>query len=258
MSWHPYERDRRLWTIYWAERPGEPGVLEFELTEPYCLDRDDWRDLQLDFLTRVSPPHYFLNISQLWSRLWPADGVLLFSKMTELHKWPLLLSAQVDRDEQPGKRKDFFWVMAQLQNDRTHLNDLVYFQNIDLENITWITEEPIEPWPTQLFEHNKAAWAWNRKVLKTSDLDKLVRRECWGMSVTHLGHLDFLTTTQRRSSDDVFNLLHELAGKYNMEIESTTFDQRPRKPGLAKALGALPGNVIHDGWEQLKARNRPK
>ncbi len=266
MSWHPYDRHRRVWTVYWGERApvgspsdsaaGADDVIEFELTEPYALDRDDWRDLQLKFLLRVSPPDHTLNISQLWSRLRPQDGALRFNKFNDLYKVPVFLTAQADRDEQPGKRKDYFWVMAQFQPNMELLDEIIYFQNIDLENITWITSQPLTPWPSQLFLYNEAAMAWNGKLLQTVDMDKLVRQECWGLSITHLGHLDFMTTRERCSPDEIFQILREEAAGFDLEIESTTFAKRPNKPNFIKSLGALPGNVVYDGWDQLKNRNK--
>lgn len=249
MSWHPNEPNRRLWTIYWDERgeteqSGPSDVLQFELTEPYALYRDEWRDLQIKVLTRLMPPDYFLNISQLWSRLWPKDNALLFSKLKDVHNVPLLLTGELDRVEQPGKRIPFYWVMTQLELDLKKLDDLVFFQNIDLENITWITETPIAPFPDQLFEYNKAAFAWNRNGLSTGDFDQIVRRECWGVSLTHLGHLYFLTTRQRRSPEEVFQVLQAEAEGYNLEVETTPYARRPHKPGFLKSLAALPGNIL--------------
>ncbi len=264
MSWHPYERNRRLWTVYWGERPppntsAEANVgqnmLEFELTEPYSLNRDVWRDLQLDFLSGVTPPGYTLNISQLWTRLWPQDGAVRFSKLHDIYNVPILLSSAIDTEEQPGKRQDFFWTMAQLGLDRARLEDLVFFQNVDLENITWITPTPLQPWPGQVFEHNKVAFAWNHRLLKTADLDVVVRQESWGLSVTYLGHLDFLTIRERRTPEEIMTVLQEGAERYDLELEVIPFARRPRKPNILKSLGALPGNLVKDGWAGLKGRN---
>ena len=264
MSWHPYDRKRRVWTIYWGERAPvstEPtdsssSMVEFEMTEPYALHRDKWNNLQIDVIMRLVPPDYTLNISQLWTRLWPTDGALIFTKLHDVYKLPVVLSGQPDTAEQPGKRKDFFWVMAQTRPDPDRLNDIIHYQGVDLENMTWITEQPIEPWPSQLFEYNRAAFAWNRKLLKGSDFDKIVRRECWGILTTHLGSLDFMTTRERRQPDEIRVILQEEAAKYDLELEIIAFDQRPRKPSLVKSLASLPGNLVHDTWTGLKSRNR--
>jgi hypothetical protein len=268
MSWHAYDRHRRNWTIYWEERPpanpalypghaeGEMDLIEFELTEPYALNREEWNALQLKILLRLTPPDHTLNISQLWTRVWPVDGALRFNKLTDIYHLPVVLSAAADHDEQPGKREDYYWVLTQLAPDPERLADIVAFQNVDLENITWITKEPVAPWPSQLFLYNEPVLAWQSKLLSREDFDELVRRECWALLVTHLGHVYLRTTRGRRSPEAIFEILREEAANFDLEIESTTFDKRPQKPGLLKSLGALPGNVIQDGWEQLKTRNK--
>ncbi len=263
MSWHPYDRHRRNWAIYWqAPTPEDQAtgsdVIHYELTEPYALNRDEWNALQIKVLSGLTPPGHTLNISQLWSRMVPVDGTLRFAKLTDMHNMPVVLSAAADREEQPGKREDYFWIMTQLEPEQKLQSEIVVFQNIDLENITWITAQPIGPWPSQIYLYNEAAVAWNAEKLSSADFDRLVQRECWGMSVTHLSHLYFLTTRERCAPEAVFQILQEAAAEFELEVETTPFDQRPRKPGLLKALGSLPGNLVTDGWDSLKARNKGK
>ncbi|HEX2914227.1 MAG TPA: hypothetical protein VH186_25735 [Chloroflexia bacterium] len=264
MSWHPYDRKRKLWNVYYTERSNsdpqhaENKVLEFQLTEPYSLSRDDLRDLHIRFLQRITPPEYTLNISQLWTRLWPPDGALRFSKIYDIYKWPVLLSAQMDAQEQPGKREDYFWLLTQISEDFSQLDEVVFLQNIDFENVTWITQRPIEPWPDQLLEYNKAAFAWNRRYLANAEFDQIVARECWGVTVTHMSHLFFLTTAGRCSTAEIFAILQDLAAFYELDLEIAPYDQRPSKPGVLKTLVELPGTMLHDGWDQLKARNKAR
>jgi hypothetical protein len=243
MSWHPYERKRRLWSVYWGVRsPANADgftprdVVEFEMTDPYCLDRDKWRDLQLSVLARLTPPGYYVNISHQWSKLWPSDGALRFSKFHDVFKLPIVISADMDKAAQPGKRQPFYWVLTQFPVELAKLDDIVFYQNIDMENITWITEQPLDPFPGQLFEYNKAAYAWNKRLLMSEEFDQIVRKACWGVTVTHLGHLDFQTTRERLEPQAIMDILQEEAAAYELEVEFSTFSERPRKPGILKTL----------------------
>ncbi len=266
MSWHPYDPKRPEWAIYWGERQlsnstqqnDASTIVEFELTQPYSMYRDTWRDLQMAVLIRLVPAGYTINVSQLWSRLWPQDGPLRFSKFNDMYKLPILISSDLDEQTQPGKRKDFFWVMTQFEANKERLEDIVFFQGLDLENITWITKKPIEPWPTQLFEYNRAAFAWNTRMLKSSDFDLLVQRECWAFSATHLGSLDFMTMRDRLRPEAIMEILQEEASQYNLEVQIKTFAERPPRPNFFKSLKALPGHFMRDGWSGLKARQRPR
>jgi hypothetical protein len=262
MSWHPYNKEKRTWTIYWEQRPAASSsgddMLEFELTDPGSLDRDDWRDLQIWLLQQLTPPDYTLNISHLWGRNWPTDSPFRFNRIKDVHKIPVILSGNGERKTQPGKRQDYYWVLVQTPPDREALKDVVFFHSIDLEDITWITEKPLAPFPDQMFLHNDAVLAWNGKQLTTPELDEIVRRETWALTLTRFGHMSILVPNSRVSSEALWNLLRKGAADYNLEIESTTFDKRPPKPPFLTGLAKMPFGLVGVYWERLKAKEKAR
>ena len=256
MSYHPYRRNSRLWTIYWnepapAQTQATPEIALFELTEPYCLNRDEWREVQNWLLLNLTPPTCTLNISQLWGRNWPSDASFRFNRINDSHKLPNLLSSDCYQQTQPGKREGYYWVMAQTKPNREVLDDLLWYQGIDFENITWITKEPIAPFPTQLFEFNKVAMGWHNKDVSNAELNEVVKQECWGLSITTLGHLNLRVPTTSLSSSLVWQVIREAAANFDLEIESSGFDKRPRKPSLVRGLATAPANLVLDGLGKL-------
>lgn len=264
MSWHPYRRNSRLWTIYWDEHQAKSvsatksdnsalaaEMLLFELTEPYSLNRDEWRELQLWLFYNLTPANYTLNISQLWGRNWPRDASFRFNRINDTHKLPNLLTNDCYRNVQPGKREGFYWVMAETKPDREILNDLIWFQGVDFENITWITSKPIEPFPTQLFEFNKVALGYRSKEVTNAEFEEVIREECWASLVTDYGHIYLRIPTSSLNREQVWDFLNRAAVEFNLEIESTPFSQKPAKPSVIKGLADAPANLLMDGWQKL-------
>lgn len=270
MAWHPYHKGQRIWTIYWDERhpanpaeyggnlAGEWDVLEFELTEPDPLDRDEWRNLQIWLLQQLTPPGYTLNISHLWGRNWPVDAPLRFNRVKDIHKLPVILSADANRKTQPGKRQDYYWTITQTLPEDENLKDIIFFHSIDLEDITWITEQPLTPFPDQMYLHNDAALAWNNKQLTTPELDDLLRREAWGLTMTRFGHLHLFLVRGRISNEAIWDILRKGAAENNLEIQSASFDKRPRKPSFLQGCLTAPLGLIALWWERLKAREKAR
>jgi len=270
MSWHPYDKKKRTWTIYWdvrspknsASYEGDPAgdwdILEFELTDPDVLDRDDWRSLQLWLLEHFTPPGYTLNISHLWGRNWPNDASFRFGRITDLHRVPLLLTGDGNRKTQPSKRQDYYWVLVQTPPDQEKLKDIIFFHSIDLEDITWITDKPLAPFPDQMFLHNDTVLAWNAKQLGTLELDEIVRRETWALTMSRFGHMHWLLVRNRLNNEAIWDILRQGAAEYNLEIESTSFDKRPAKPSILKGCLTAPLGAVGLVWEQLKNKERKR
>ncbi len=270
MSWHPYKKGQRLWTIYWDVRPpsnpadyaddpeGAWDMLEFELTNPEELDRDDWRAMQLALLQQITPPGYTLNISHLWGRNWPMDASLRFSRVKDVHHVPVVLSGEANRKTQPGKRQDYYWLLAQTSTEEEKLKDIIFFHSIDLEDITWITKEPLNPFPDQMFSHNDAGLAWNSKQLTPLEMDEIIRREGWGMTATRFGHMHLLLVQNRINREKIWEILRKLAAENNLEISSASFDKRPAKPSFLNGCLTAPFGLISLGWERLKAREKTR
>lgn len=277
MSWHPENKGRDLWTIYWDQRspansngssdsapssnlqsPTPDDMLEFELTDPPGLDRDDWRNLQIWILEQLTPPGYTLNMSHLWGRNWPHDAAFRFGRINDLHKIPVVLSGNAERKTQPGKRQDYYWVVVQTPPEDEKLKDVVFFHSIDLEDITWITEKPLTPFPDQTFLHNDVALAWNNKQLTTPELDDLIRRETWALSLTSFGHMHLFVTRGRINSEAVWDILRKGAADYNLEIQSASFDKRPSKPSFLQGCANVPFGLVSLLWQRLKAKEKAK
>ncbi len=273
MSWHPYNKKQRSWTIYWDERaplnpegaasdgsaapaPSPDDVLEFELTDPIGLDRDDWRDLQIWLLEQLTPAGYTLNVSHLWGRNWPLDPPFRFGRLTDLHKMPTVLSGEGNRKTQPPKRQDYYWVLVQTVPDKEKLKDVIFFHSIDLEDITWITEQPLAPFPDQMFLHNETVLAWNGGQLTRTELDQIVRQETWGLTITRFGHMNIFVTRGRQSSEAIWEILRRGAAEYDMEIESTSFANRPPKPSFWRGCLVAPFGFLVLGWERLREKEK--
>ncbi|MEI6044481.1 MAG: hypothetical protein WCS37_08960 [Chloroflexota bacterium] len=270
MSWHPYSKGKRTWTIYWEERSpkapaeynGNPAgawdVLEFELTDPDVLDRDDWRSLQIWLLQQLTPPGYTLNISHLWGRNWPNDAPFRFGRLNDMHHVPVILSGDGNNKTQPGKRQDYYWVLVQTPPEDEKMKDVIFFHSIDLEDITWITPKPLTPFPDQMFLHNDTALAWNNKQLTSFELDEIVRQETWGLSVTRYGHVNLFFVRDRISREAIWDILRRGAAEYNLEIESTSFDKRPPKPSFFSGCLAAPFGLVALWLERIKDKEKTR
>lgn len=256
MSWHPYERKSRLWTIYWDEQSTHNNNVStvmqlFELTEPYCMTREEWGAVQLRLLVDLVPADFTINISQLWSRNGPTDAQLRFSHIHDNYKLPHLLSQDCYRNEQPRKREAFFWVMTQTKPNYDALENVLCHQAVDFENITWITRQPINPFPDQLFEFNKVALGWYNKEVSETELNQVVLEEAWGLFTTNMSHLCLRIPAYNLSQDDIWQVIERTATEYNLQIARSSNAEKPHRPALVKTLATAPAVMVVDGLSRL-------
>lgn len=252
MSWHPYERNSRLWTIYWGEQPTHNTVMHLlEMTEPYCMTREEWSEVQLRLLVDLVPADFFINVSQLWSRNWPTDAQLRFSHIHDNYKLPHLLSQDCYRNEQPRKREGFFWVMTQTKPNYAALENVLCHQAVDFENITWITRQPIEPFPDQLFEFNKVALGWYNKEVSETELNQVILEEAWGLFTTNMSHLSLRVPDYSLTSEQIWQVIERTAVEYDLQISKIANAEKPQRPALIKTLAAAPVTMMADGLSKF-------
>ena len=134
---------------------------------------------------------------------------------------------------------------------REYLDDLIWYQSIDFENVTWITKEPITPFPGQLFEFNKVALGWRNKDVTTTELDDVIREEAWALSITSFGHLNVFVPVSSLNNEQVWNILRGLAADFNLDIESTSYDKRPKKPSFMQGCLTAPFSLVVDGLQKF-------